>query len=133
MAETRVCVKCDSVLDRGTYAKVEVDLCPKCGGLWLDKGELEKVGEASSGEILELKKMLLGDPRSKPEPSDLTTACVACTGTLKEVVLGPVKVDFCAGCGGLWLDRGEIESGVAATHGKADIAALLRVAKSTTG
>src|SRR5262245_40455334 len=112
--ENLCCVKCESVLDRGTYAGVEVDLCPSCGGLWLDKGEIEKLGKAGGADVGELKMMLLGDPKSKPVPSDLTSACPACTGTLKEVVLGPVKVDFCAQCGGLWLDRGELEAGMAA-------------------
>ena len=129
--DNRCCVKCDSILDRGTYAGVEVDLCPKCGGLWLDKGELEKLSAAPQTE--ELKRMLLGDPKSKPSPSDLTTACPACTGTLKEVVLGPIKVDFCSRCGGLWLDRGELDAGVLATKGKGDVAALLKVAASSAG
>ena len=37
----RTCVKCTSVLDKSMVGDVEVDLCPSCGGLWLDRGELE--------------------------------------------------------------------------------------------
>jgi Zn-finger nucleic acid-binding protein len=34
------CVKCTSILDKSMVGDVEVDLCPKCGGLWLDYGEV---------------------------------------------------------------------------------------------
>jgi len=126
--ENRVCVKCDSVLDQGTYAGVTVDLCPNCGGLWLDAGEIEKLGTAPPGELKKLQGILTGDPKSKPTPSELTTACVACDGTLRELVLGPIKVDFCGKCGGLFLDRGELDAGLTAARGSGDVAALLRLA-----
>ena len=28
---------------------VEIDYCPKCRGVWLDRGELDKIIEASAG------------------------------------------------------------------------------------
>ncbi|HEV8323137.1 MAG TPA: zf-TFIIB domain-containing protein [Myxococcota bacterium] len=129
--ENRVCVKCDSVLDSGKFAGVEVDLCPRCGGLWLDKGEIEKLQGAVPAQLVTLKKALTGDPKAAATPSELTTACPACPGQLKEVVLGPIKVDFCGQCGGLWLDRGELDAGLAAARGQGDVAALLQLAAQT--
>ncbi|WP_086994863.1 zf-TFIIB domain-containing protein [Rhizobium sullae] len=29
---------------------IEIDYCPKCRGVWLDRGELDKIIERSSGE-----------------------------------------------------------------------------------
>jgi Zn-finger nucleic acid-binding protein len=29
---------------------VEIDYCPKCRGVWLDRGELDKIIEKSAGE-----------------------------------------------------------------------------------
>jgi uncharacterized protein len=29
---------------------VEIDYCPKCRGIWLDRGELDKIIEHSSGQ-----------------------------------------------------------------------------------
>jgi uncharacterized protein len=29
---------------------VEIDYCPKCRGIWLDRGELDKIIERSSGQ-----------------------------------------------------------------------------------
>jgi uncharacterized protein len=129
--ERRVCVKCDSILDRGTFGGVEVDLCATCGGLWLDQGEIERLGALSTAEIEALRRMLIPTPGQKPSASDLPSACVACTGKLKEVVLGPIHVDFCSQCHGLWLDRGELDAGLKATKGKSDVTALLKLAAAT--
>jgi ribosomal protein L37AE/L43A len=35
------CPKCGEKLVEMTQAEVVVDECPACGGMWLDKGELE--------------------------------------------------------------------------------------------
>jgi hypothetical protein len=32
---------------------VEIDYCPQCRGVWLDRGELDKIIERSSRELLE--------------------------------------------------------------------------------
>ena len=34
---------------------IEVDYCPKCRGVWLDRGELDKIIERSSAEDLRSK------------------------------------------------------------------------------
>ena len=131
MTTNRCCVKCDAILDRGTYAGVDLDLCPECGGLWLDAGEIERIGKGSVVEIEELKRSLLGNPFAQPATSAAPESCPACSAALKEVVMGPVHVDFCRSCGGMWLDRGELEAGVAAAKGKMDLGTLLRVAASS--
>jgi len=86
-------VKCTSVLDKARVGDVEVDLCPSCGGLWLDHGEIERLGR---GQTVEMEKLRVA---------------------LKEVVLGPVHVDYCAKCHGVFLDKGELDSAVQAVKG----------------
>lgn len=39
------CPKCGQAMTTSTLADVEVDLCPDCGGLYLDVGELDKILE----------------------------------------------------------------------------------------
>jgi Zn-finger nucleic acid-binding protein len=126
--ENRTCVKCTSVLDKSTVGDVEVDLCPSCGGLWLDAGELEKIGRGSQDDLAKLSSALTGSS-TPDEPSDTMTSCPACPGKLKEVKLGPVTVDFCDDCKGLFLDRGELDQAIAATGGtvKSVVAAIGRV------
>lgn len=35
---------------------VEVDYCPKCRGVWLDRGELDKIIERSNNQLAEQEK-----------------------------------------------------------------------------
>ena len=110
------CVKCTSVLDKARVGDVEVDLCPSCGGLWLDHGEIERIGRGKPADMDNLRKALTGS--STPEPaSETTTSCPACPGQLKEVVLGPVHVDYCTKCHGVFLDKGELDQAVSAVAG----------------
>ena len=129
--ENICCVKCDSVLDRTTIGGVEVDLCPRCGGLWLDRGEIERVGRLPVQERIALRKRLLGDDGEAAEPSEITDVCPACHGSLKEVKLGTVIVDFCEACHGLFLDRGELDGALAGAKGQNDVAALLQAAAAS--
>lgn len=48
------CPKCGADLVEREHSGVKIDQCPECGGMWLDKGELEIIGELnrkSSGFI----------------------------------------------------------------------------------
>jgi Zn-finger nucleic acid-binding protein len=110
------CVKCTSVLDKARVGDVEVDLCPSCGGLWLDHGEIERLGRGKIDEMDKLRVALTG--RATPDAASETQAsCPACPGQLKEVVLGPVHVDYCTKCHGVFLDRGELDQAVTAVKG----------------
>ena len=40
-----ICPKCKNVLQVAARDGVEIDYCPNCRGIWLDKGELEKIIE----------------------------------------------------------------------------------------
>ncbi len=43
------CPNCDDQkLDERHSHGIEIDVCPKCGGVWLDRGELEKLAGSSS-------------------------------------------------------------------------------------
>jgi len=109
------CVKCTSVLDRSKVGDVEVDICPACGGLWLDRGEIERIGKSKSTDVDGLRKALTGG--APAGLSETTTACPACDGTLRELKLGPVHIDHCGKCGGVFLDKGELDAALAAVKG----------------
>jgi len=42
------CPNCDETLVMADRQGVEIDYCPKCRGVWLDKGELDKIVERSA-------------------------------------------------------------------------------------
>ena len=43
------CPTCNVELRMTERQGVEIDYCPKCRGVWLDRGELDKIIEASAG------------------------------------------------------------------------------------
>ncbi len=49
---------------------VEIDYCPKCRGVWLDRGELDKILERTSGEPAPVRAAPRDEPVSlrRPEP-----------------------------------------------------------------
>ncbi len=110
------CVKCTSVLDKARVGDVDVDLCPSCGGLWLDHGEIERLGRGKAEDLSRLRAALTG-AASPDAASETTTSCPACPGTLNEVVLGPIHVEYCGKCHGIYLDKGELDHAVQAVAG----------------
>jgi uncharacterized protein len=42
------CPNCNEVLVMSERQGVEIDYCPKCRGVWLDSGELDKIIEKSA-------------------------------------------------------------------------------------
>src|SRR3954451_22692423 len=103
------CVKCSSILDRTSFEGLEVDLCPSCRGLWLDRGEITRAARLPEAELSRLRALLTADGDPPPTPTENTLACPACEGSLSEVVLGNVHVEYCDLCHGIFLDRGELE------------------------
>ena len=43
------CPKCNQTLVMSERQGVEIDYCPDCRGVWLDRGELDKILERSGG------------------------------------------------------------------------------------
>jgi len=99
-----------------TYeAKIEVDECPLCGGMWLDHGELEAIQQTIERDY----KQALDEPvDSVAEGMDSLRqrqlgpiACLKCNAEMDARPYGhgsQVLIDVCpAGCG-MWLDQGEL-------------------------
>jgi Zn-finger nucleic acid-binding protein len=109
------CVKCTSVLDKSQIGGIEVDLCPACGGLWLDSGEIERLGRAEQSAVEHLRHELTGGQQAGV--SETQTSCPACPGSLAEATLGQIVIEYCARCHGVFLDKGELDAALAAVQG----------------
>lgn len=60
------CPRCDaSVLDERERNGVTVDVCPSCRGVWLDRGELEKMLAYATREV-EQERARYGYEREPP-------------------------------------------------------------------
>ncbi|HEX5364664.1 MAG TPA: zf-TFIIB domain-containing protein [Gallionella sp.] len=44
-------------------AGIEIDYCPQCRGVWLDRGELDKIIERSMSELAQIAPVM---PSSRP-------------------------------------------------------------------
>jgi len=44
------CPHCHVALSMSSREGIEIDYCPQCRGVWLDRGELDKIIERSIGE-----------------------------------------------------------------------------------
>nr|WP_269814349.1 zf-TFIIB domain-containing protein [Pseudogemmobacter bohemicus] len=56
-----LCPSCRVNLVMSERLGIEIDYCPNCRGVWLDRGELDKIIERSLGE-------LAVQPQARPEP-----------------------------------------------------------------
>jgi len=57
------CPHCEVTLHMTERQGVEVDFCPECRGVWLDRGELDKILERSHAEMAALSAAPPPPPR----------------------------------------------------------------------
>ena len=86
---------------------VNVDLCPQCGGLWLDAQKLALVCPTVADLPARRTEILL-----RGEAAANIPVCPRCEGVPYEFALmEDMKVDFCPQCSGVWLDGDEYQEG----------------------
>jgi len=84
----------------GPRKSFQLDVCPKCGGAYFDRGEIAKI----SGDP-EMERMIV---EYAGGASDL--ACPRCGGGMARRPVGDVTLDVCRACRGVWVDPGELEA-----------------------
>jgi len=99
------------------YEGVELDKCPKCRGLWLDPGELERIQNTQEVDYSSrLTAAVNADAAAYNHDRQLreqVLKCPACATIMEKQEHGFNKwvvIDFCPGCRGIWLDEGELEA-----------------------
>ncbi|MCB1055097.1 MAG: zf-TFIIB domain-containing protein [Acidobacteria bacterium] len=92
------------------HGDAKVDTCPQCGGMFLHRGELNKVAEPIPGDLefstLDLDTFDHPDDRP-PIP------CPNCDNPQMDKVEFNIEsgliLDYCGRCGGFWLDGDELD------------------------
>ena len=105
------CPACGHALSELTTNGITVDVCEGgCGGVWFDNRELDKVDES-----FEPADDALLNVAHDPAPVMDTSARRACPCCPELVMMRhyvsvrrEIEVDECPGCGGLFLDHGEL-------------------------
>jgi Zn-finger nucleic acid-binding protein len=80
---------------------VIIDVCPTCGGIWLDPGELNR--------LLRDRKLSQYLTKHIGTQSKSQLVCPSCGWLMDIETAEDVDVDVCLNCGGVWLDVGELE------------------------
>lgn len=82
---------------------VEIDRCPTCGGIVLDKGETETIDALGVAAAIE------GGVRAPHHQRTTTARCHECARDMIALrAAGDVEYDWCDGCERLFFDRGEL-------------------------
>jgi uncharacterized protein len=66
MKERPECPRCDSDLREMSKDGVLIDVCSRCGGVWLDRGELEKIIRLANQDIEEYAAYRPEQPPATP-------------------------------------------------------------------
>lgn len=72
------------------------------------RNEDEYFARQNAEQIRAMRAKLDAD-RKKTERTAELDKCPRCGGELKEQQVDEVKIDECKDCGGVWLDRGELD------------------------
>ncbi len=102
------CPACKNAMITLELADVEIDHCVRCGGIWLDGGELELLMDAP-----EKARQLLDSFRQDTSMAEQPRKCPICSKKMAKVIVGPsappLRIDQCRKGHGLWFDRGELK------------------------
>jgi uncharacterized protein len=100
------CPGCASEMAQLAIASIEIDRCPACGGIVLDKGESDVIDALGLAKVIEGG---VAGAHGHAHPRTTAARCHACA--LDMLALrgaGDVEYDWCEACERLFFDRGEL-------------------------
>jgi hypothetical protein len=105
------CLRCQTQMNKVARDSLLIDMCPDCGGIWLDAGEFERMESGSGHEVAHLlqqaRKELLQDAGRLVSFAGM---CPKCEGArLHPMKKRGVELDICPNCKGLFFDEKELE------------------------
>jgi uncharacterized protein len=110
---TMNCPRDGALLQAVKILGVELDKCHHCDGLWLDRGEMERLAAAKVTDLEEKLETQYGDPVVEAAVVKGYMQCPRCDGRLQQVrytYAHPIKIDRCESCLGVWVDQGELDT-----------------------
>ena len=98
------CPGCNTEMVATNVHSIEIDRCPTCGGVVLDKGENEMIDGLGLGAVVES-----GVQQAHQHPRNATAHCHVCDRDMIALRgAGDIEYDWCDGCERLFFDRGEL-------------------------
>lgn len=125
----RTCPVCKIELQEVSLHNETVDRCPKCNGIFFDKGELESLVEL----VGIYKSISLNEKDIDTVPVDEKEReiyCVKDNVLMEKIDLAGITLDICNACSSVWLDNGEVTAlKLADTHIKEKINLYVRLGR----
>ncbi|MBS1958962.1 MAG: zf-TFIIB domain-containing protein [Bdellovibrionales bacterium] len=109
------CVRCQTTLKTQKYEGVEIDVCPKCKGAWLDQGELGRIidihEEEFSPDLINraIERTFTGIPKDEDASVELCPKCAKRMDVVNYAYNSGIIIDRCPAGHGFWFDRDELE------------------------
>lgn len=88
----------------GRTGPFRLDVCPECGGIWFDRGEISKLTNDR-----ELERLIVDYAAGAS-----AIPCPRCGGPMAKRPVAGAALDVCTACHGVWADRGELEAAMRA-------------------
>ncbi|MGV8119700.1 MAG: zf-TFIIB domain-containing protein [Candidatus Xenobiia bacterium LiM19] len=105
------CPLCRIAMKEINISGVNIDECTQCHGLWFDNLELARLDETIEGDGETLERIL-----SYPRDNDRNRGDIVCPRCSVKMhrrsfyYKSDITIDDCYGCGGTWLDAGELDA-----------------------
>jgi len=119
-------------LEKAILGSVEIDVCPKCSGIWFDEDELRQAKDAKDPKLNWMDIDLWQDAKKFQISRGCQVCCPSCRMPLYEVQYdkSKVRIDVCNLCGGVWLDKGEFKKIIAYLRERADYEVLYNFSRN---
>ncbi|UCD70522.1 MAG: zf-TFIIB domain-containing protein [Syntrophobacterales bacterium] len=104
-----MCPRCNVFLNHFSYRNRDLDICPQCGGVWLDRGEFKDL--TREGDVYQSQVVPKGYIRGPIRDSIQYIPCIRCGALMNRknfAKISGVIIDECK-AHGVWLDGGELE------------------------
>lgn len=104
-----VCLRCNEEMIKEGFKNVLIDHCPRCGGVWLDRKELERIVENKKSKTV---KNLWYDIKMEhyiEKRFPMINGCQKCGGHIVEYEKDGLLIDRCLSCRGVFFDKKEFE------------------------
>lgn len=90
----------------GDFGNVILDICPRCHGVWIDAGELDRLDGSPWANVEEHR---FHDVEGDHPVADCPKCSNVSLTPLSPADMPDVIVDRCSRCNGFWLDHGELD------------------------
>lgn len=88
---------------------IQVDVCPRCAGVWLDHYELDLISKRYDPSMLRDATFLNKYAEESTQGHKQCPVCKVDMPLYKITKPIPIEIDVCETCSGIWLDKGELD------------------------